>query len=539
MKLFAGIVTGSRTAWVVLLTCLLALGLALALVPHPSDVALTNPATAGDSGRVARWQADVPAADLTNGLVVWTRTDGHPLTASEQAAVKDRVAALAALSPRPASTWTQLSNDRTVVLAVVPMQTSEVLADAPTVADSLRHTAGVGLPGDVRVRLTGQIATLAANASAIHDAADWALLVGLIVLAALLLILGSRSLVLWPVPLVLVVAAAGLSQLVATDVGAAIGLPLSPGDAPLVFGVTVGLGTAFSLVYILRYRSELRRVDNRFEAGARAWLGAAPGIAISSLILALGVLVLLFAADSRVRALGLAMTIGIVLVALTILLAVPAGLVEFGRRGFWPSIPTAANGGPGSRIRWERAVRAGQRRTILATFGTAVVLGAITTGITAGFVTATAPAVDTHAGQARASIDRAFTPGYGNQAIMIVPNSLKGETSVVAPTSLAMAFPQAHAVTVGPSHEGRAALFVDLDVDPGSAKALATIQALRTQLAATGGPTAATLVGGPDAATLDRMDAANADLETVVPIAIVLAILLLFLADLVERRKRN
>jgi RND superfamily putative drug exporter len=536
MKLIAGMITGRRTAWVVLLGCLLALGLALALLPRPSDVALTNPASAGDSGRVAQWQADVPTADLTNGLVVWTRADGNPLTPSQQAAVKDRVSALAALSPQPKTAWTQLSNDRTVVLANVPMRTSAVLRDAPVVADSLGNIAGRGLPSGLQVRLTGQIATLAADARATRGAPYGALLVGLVVLAAVLLILATRSLLLWLVPLVLVVAAAALAQLAASDIGTASGLPIAARDAPLILGVTMGIGTAYSLVYVLRYRTELGRVGDRFEAGTRAWLGSAPGIGVSSLILLVGGLVFLFAADSTARALGLAVAIGIVLVALIVILAVPAALVEFGRRGFWPGVPELTRSISRPTTRWARG---GERRSVLVTFATAVVLGAIATAVAAGFAETTVPAPDSRAGQARAAIDRAFTPGYGNQAVMIVPNTLKGETSVVAPTSLVMALPEAHAVTVGPSHDGRAALFVDLDVEPGSARATATIQQLRKRLAVTGGPTAATLVGGPDAAALDRMDAATTDLETVLPIAIVLVVLLLFLVDLRERRRHR
>jgi putative drug exporter of the RND superfamily len=531
VKQVTAIVTGRRTAWIVLLGCLLALGVALAFVPRPSSVAQLSPATAGDSARAAQWLAHVPSADTTNGIVVWTRTDSQPLTPAQRAAVSSSASAVAALSPQPKVAWTQLSPDRTTILVVVPIATAKALKDAPAVADSLMQTARAGLPAGVRAELTGPLASLADSARASGGSADQTLGVWLIVLAAVLLILGTRSIVLWVVPLVLAGAVATLAYLVGADVSTAIGLPFGGWDSALVFAVTLALATAYSLVYILALRAELSRSADSYQAAARSLAARAPGIALSALILLVGALVFLFAADSRVRALGLSIGIGIVLATLTVLLAVAAGLALLGRRSLWLALSSPDDSGA------ER-VGPADRRTILVSFVTAVILGAVMTGV-AALVVPIAPPTDTHAEQARASIDRAFTPGYENESVMIVPNSLKRENSVIAPTALAMNLPHSHSVTVGDSYQGFAVLTTDFDVDPGSTKALDTIRKLRGLIATTGGPTAMTFIGGPDATAVDQLSAASTDLEMVVPIALVLVLLLLFLADLRERRLRE
>jgi RND superfamily putative drug exporter len=384
----------------------------------------------------------------------------------------------------------------------------------------------------VQAEFTGQLADLADNARASGGAADQTLGIWLIVLAALILILAARSIVLWLIPLVLAGAAGTLAYLVGADVSDAIGLPYGGEDSALVFALALGLATAYSVLYILAFRSELARGAGPGEAAARSWQTRAPGIAVSGLILLIGALVFLFAADSRVRALGLSMAIGIVLATLTVLLAVAAGLALLGRAALWLALaPT------GESV--AAPARPGDRRTVLVSFITAVVLGAVTTGGAALVLHTAAPPTDTQSQQARASIDRAFTPGYENESVMIVPNSLKGDTSVLAPTTLAMNLPHAHDVIVGDSYDGFSELTADFDIDPGSPEALNNVRELRELIASKGDPTAMTFIGGPDAAAIDRMDAATTELETVVPIALVLVLLLLFVADLRERRLRT
>jgi RND superfamily putative drug exporter len=247
-------------------------------------------------------------------------------------------------------------------------------------------------------------------------------------------------------------------------------------------------------------------------------------------ILLLGAVVFLFAPDERVRGLALASIIGIGVATMTVLVAVAAALALAGRRSLWLALePAGGRSIPAARPR--------ERRSILVAFATAAILGAGMTGAAAIVARATAPGADAQAAAARASIDRAFIPGYENESVMMVPDSLKGDTSVLAPTTLAMNLPRAHAVTVGPSYRGFAALTAEFDIDPGSTAALHTIRTLRELIAAKGGPTATAMVGGPDAAQLDRQNAAFSELSTLLPIAILLMLALLYLIELTERRR--
>jgi RND superfamily putative drug exporter len=530
VKSIAATVGGHRSAWVVLFACLIALGLALAFVPRPSATSQANPATAGDSAHVAQWLAHIPSADTTNGIVVWTRTDDQALTSAQQTAVRARGAAVAALSPEPKVAWTQFSPDRTVILVLVPMRTESVLKDAPAVEHSLLSAARRGLPHGVRARLTGQIASLADNARATGGTADPTLGIWLLVLAAVLLILATRSIVLWLIPLILAGAAAMVATLASAAVTAAAGLPFVPRYSPLTFALALSVVTAFSLVFIIRLRRELGRGQERLSAAERTWLAKAPGILASGLILAIGAAVFLFAPDSRVRALALSAIIGIVIATLTVLLAVASGLALAGYRSLWLALaPTAGRAGKAAKPR--------ERRSVLIAFVTAAILGVVMTGAAALVVQATAPGTDEQAIDARAAIDRAFIPGYENESVMMVPNSLKGDTSVLAPTTLAMNLPRAHAVTVGSSYRGFAALTAEFDIDPGSPAALHTIRTLRGLIAAKGGPTATAMVGGPDAAQLDRQNATLSELSTLLPVATLLMLALLYLIELTERRR--
>ncbi len=516
MKVIAELLTGRRSAPIVLIAVLVALGLALILLPRATVSA--GQGTAGDSELVAQWQSQTPAADGETAILVWTRADGDALSGSDRAAVEASVAALRAQSVAPKSVWAQLSDDRTVILAVVPVDDSEVQRDAATVASRLTATARAGLPSGVQARLTGDVA----SAVAAQQTGDVTLLLWLIILAIVAVILATRSALGWLAPLVPLVPAAVVAQLLGTDAGGALGLTAVGSEVTLA--VTFGVGIAFACALAIRYRKELSDSRNGREA---AWLtvtAATPGLVAGTAVLVGAGLAMLLASDSPTRGLGLAIVIGVVVVGLVLFLAVPAALSLF-----WRSAPAIASAALGTRAAsTSHGARTGPRPVLVA-IGGVVVLGLLAIGtIAATFAPATAP-TGSESAQARAFIDRAFPRGYGNQAIMLVPDELAGSTSVHAPTSLAMVFTQVHSVTRGPSHDGRTELVLDLQADPGSAQAVTTIRDLRQRLARTGGLTARTLVGGPDATIVDSQAAAVGDLGIVVPAALVLVLLLIIL----------
>jgi len=172
----------------------------------------------------------------------------------------------------------------------------------------------------------------------------------------------------------------------------------------------------------------------------------------------------------------------------------------------------------------------------------AVVLGLLATGAVGVRLAVTAsgvPHASAESVEARRIIDRAFGVGTGNEEFILVPKSLSGATSVVAPTTLAMALPAVHSVTRNGSHDGQSELVVAVNADPGSAAALRTTENLRAAVARAGGSTARTLVGGPDAELLDARNAAQTDLATVIPGAVALLAIIAVVTFVLERRRRR
>jgi hypothetical protein len=138
---------------------------------------------------------------------------------------------------------------------------------------------------------------------------------------------------------------------------------------------------------------------------------------------------------------------------------------------------------------------------------------------------------------AQRTIDADYGTGYGNRAVMLVPQSLAGETSTIAPTTLAMTFDTVHSVTREATHAGRSELIVAINADPGSTSALATVRGIRTSLASTGGPTARTLVGGTDAMLIDHASAVAAARLIILCIAIGLLVVAAVILTILGRRR--
>ena len=278
MEAITNFVTGRRTAWVTLLLCLVALGLTFALIPRPTSA---NASTAGlpasaDSQRVADLLARFPTANTAQAIVVWNRVDGHRLTSADRTAIDNRVGGLAGLSTQPQDVRTDLSADRIAMAAAVRVRETAVEKDAGAVASGLRAAARAGLPSDLEARLTGEVARAAENQAAVAGTDFWlALVFGAV--AALLLMLFTRSFIVWIVPAVVIGAAEWLTSIVAGAVDSTLGLPISATVGATTSVVVVAVGAGLSLLLIVRYREESRGTDDRHIA-MREVLGAQRGV---------------------------------------------------------------------------------------------------------------------------------------------------------------------------------------------------------------------------------------------------------------------
>jgi putative drug exporter of the RND superfamily len=530
VRAITNFVTGRRTAWITLLGCLVALGLVFALVPQPtvSDTLAAGLPASSDSQRVAALLARFPTANTADGLIVWSRVDGHPLTSADRTAVDHQVPALAALTTQPQDVRAQVSVDRMATAAAVLVRQTAVDKDAGAVESGLLRAARVGLPDNLEARLTGEIATAADNQAA-YAGTDLRLWLVLGILLAVLLILFTRSFVVWIVPLVVIGAADWLTRIVAGSVDAALGIPMSVAVSATLTVVVAAVGVGLSQLLIVRYREVSRGMDDP-HAAMRDVLGTLRGvIAASAATVAIGLLALLLAALTDTRALGVACAVGIVIVAIFVLTLLPAALVVFPRGAFWLPTPRFADPKATAQDPQPRVAEMIELRRSPLAIAAVVVIGLLALGLVGAQLGGQRLSADRESAEAHTIVDQAFGAGYGNNAIMLVPDSLRGSTAVVSPTSLAIDQNVVHSVIRGESHGGRTELIVALTADAGSPTAVSTVRALRASIAKAGGSTARTLIGGPDAAAIDTRDAASSDRGLVVPILAGLLLVMLML----------
>ena len=116
-----------------------------------------------------------------------------------------------------------------------------------------------------------------------------------------------------------------------------------------------GAGTDYALLLASRFREELRRTEDKYEAMRVAWRASVEPIAASGGTVILAVLCLLVSGLPATRSLGPVAAIGIGFAVLSMLVLLPAALLLLGRAAFWPfrpavgSTPPSARGaGPGS-----------------------------------------------------------------------------------------------------------------------------------------------------------------------------------------------
>jgi putative drug exporter of the RND superfamily len=520
VRAISSFVTGRRTAWATILACLVALALAFLLLPRsPGPGSASALPASAESQRVATLLAKFPHPDSDYAIVVWSRVDGGRLSTADHAAIVSRITAVAPRSTSPATVRGDLAVNRTAILVDMPVDASA--SSRAAVGTRILNSARAGLPADLRAQLAGSVAT---PADASTDGGIDLTLVLISVIAALLLLVISRRPVLWLAQLVVLGAAGWLALHITDAVFDTLGAPQTTDARDLLFGIVVGLGTCYSLLLSARYlRARRSGAESRAAVG---WVVAEAGsaIATNALLVAVGSLALLLATALPARAIGLTAAIGVLAVALLDLTLLPALLSVAARALTWPASPRVANAVTRAR---GRSTDTRSRAPVLVAIVTAavvclVVLDLVDAQLSSGIGT-TSPSTTA----AQKTIDGAFGTGYGNQAIMLVPSSLAGETSTVAPTTLAMNFGTVNSVIRKGTWNGRSELIVALDADPGSDLALATVRDIRASIAQTGGLTAATLVGGADAAEVDQVAAISADRTTILVAGIVAFIVLL------------
>src|SRR5690606_10216252 len=156
----------------------------------------------------------------------------------------------------------------------------------------------------------------------------------------------------------------------------------------ILFILVIGAATDYSLLFVARYREELRVNTDKWVATLKAWKGSFEPIVASGGTVIAGLMCLLLSDLKSNSTLGPVASIGIVFAMLSALTLLPALLFAFGRVAFWPRRPAyepevvAAEGGMPPKGLWTTLARNVQRRPRVIWILTTLVLLAGAVGVT-------------------------------------------------------------------------------------------------------------------------------------------------------------
>ena len=363
-------------------------GLVISLTAPPlADVTTNSPEdflpSNSESQRALELVAEkFPGSRGTPAIVVFHRPDG--LSHEDLATVAEASAALraegappdiesvVALSTTPQLAGSLLASDRTTVMTIVTITGSPAEPQFRDVVDWIGEQARTGT--DLTVAVTGP-AGIAAYTTEVFEATDFRITAITILVVLALLLLIYRSPALAALPLVGVGWTLLTAQAVAALLTERFGLMLNGQVMALMSALMFGAGTDFTLFVVARYREELRRQPDRWQAMRVAVQRVGPSIASSGGTTIVAMLALLLATFGSFQAMGPMLALAMLLMLVSGLTLIPALTVLLGRAAFWPG-RMHVSGTERSRV-WSRVADFVARRPVI-TF-------AVTLALLAGF----------------------------------------------------------------------------------------------------------------------------------------------------------
>ena len=477
--------------------------------------------------------------ETTPGIIVWERESG--ITAADRSLATQQLAEVRAVPKVVSVTPLIPSQDGRALQAVVQLAGTdgmELTDAANAVRDEVQGSDGLS------AYLTGPAGLLADLIAAFEGIDSTLLLVtGAVVIVILLLV--YRSPVLWIFPLLSVgfgyALAGGLVYLLANkDV-----LTLNGQSQGILTVLVFGAGTDYALLIIARFREELRRYEDKYDAMRAALRGAGPAILASGVTVILGLLCLLFSDLSSNKSLGPVAALGIAATMAAMLTLLPALLALAGRRAFWPFVPRYGSEATEAQGFWGRVARFVGRHARAVAVVVVLVLVGLSLGIgqlrVSGLSQSESFTTTQESVTGQQALERHFPAGVGSPAVIIAREAAADQVlSVVkqTPGVSDAAFLSAGGGGGGePSGSGAPRVeggLVQIDATlasaPDSRAADDTVRQLRSAVHAI--PGADAKVGGFSAINLDVSDASKRDRVVIIPI--VLAVILVVLAVLLR-----
>jgi RND superfamily putative drug exporter len=496
------------------------------LSAHEDNAPTTFLPRGAPATRVLAFEEAHPVVGGSPAVVVFARQRG--LGPGGRRAVQRFVSAVRGARLRDAGTPSALQVSPNGKAALVEIPLAPRIAPGALDHDvaTLAHLAGqaVGTSGLSGLReAVGGPAGSAADVARAFAGVDGRLLGLTVAIVVLLLLLTYRSPLLWLLPLLSVVVAAGWAEgaayLLATH-----GFVVNGMTVGILTVVVFGAGTDYALLLVARVREELARHEDHRVAVARALARTGPTVLASGATVILALLCLGLAHLRDVAALGPACAAGVACALVAQLAVLPALLVLCGRRVFWPRIPRPG-GAPAATSRpWAQLARRVVDRRALAASTVAVILGACCFGLLAyrggvnqqnGFRGRVGAVV------AQELLAEGFPPGASAPATILVrPRSrLAAAEAVVRSTRGVVALGSPRVLP------DAAVLTATLAGSPSGGRAASTVAALQQHLDEAVGPE--TLVGGETATDLDLHAAAVHDTERVLPVILLVVLVVL------------
>ncbi|MCS3443746.1 MMPL family transporter [Microbacterium phyllosphaerae] len=447
-----------------------------------------------------------------------------------------------------------VSDDGRAVQAFIPIEGDAELADA---IDALAAQVRDAAPDGVTVYITGPAgfsADLVAGFAGIDG-----LLLGVALLAVLvILVLVYRSFLLPIVVLSTSLFALCVALLVVWWLAKFEVLLLSGQTQGILFILVIGAATDYALLFVARFREELRVAQDKGTAVLAAWKGSFEPIVASGGTVIAGLLCLLLSDLKSNSTLGPVAAIGIVFAMLAALTLLPALLLLFGRAVFWPRRPkfepevVAEEHGMRKTGLWARLAGLITKRPRVIWVVTTLVLLAGAAGVlqlnAVGVPQSDLVLGASEAREGQVALGEHFPGGSGSPVYVVVAEDrlqdaadvLLADDGIDGVSVTASDSPSGSATVtadgleaVGPPGtpapeptvvDGQVLLQGTLTDAADSDAAAATVRDLRTQL-----DDLDALVGGVTATAIDTNDASIHDRNLIIPVILVVIMLILML----------
>lgn len=524
----AALPTGRRSAFVVLIAWIAIVAAISPLAAKLTDVQENEtsqwlPGNA-ESLEVTRAQESFAADEAVPAVIIYHRDGG--LTADDRQAIEQQRAEMTAKFPDTPPSEPFPSEDGHAVIVTIPLRSdgsNESFEMTGDTVDDLRAIVKTS-PDGLQASVTGP-AGFFRDFMSVFDGIDGTLLIATAIVVAVLLLITYRSPVLWLVPLISVGLALQVANATVYLLAEYAGISVNGQSAGILPVLVFGVGTDYALLLIARYREELRRHESPREAMAFALRQAAPAILASAATVTIGLLCLLAADLNPTRGLGPVGAMGIIAGLVAMLTLLPAILVIFGRRLFWPFVPTYGSETHEESGIWARIGASVSRRPRPVWIGTVLVLAIFALGLLG--IDTNLPQDQQFRSEPEAIIgQKLLTQSY--------PAGAGSPTTVIANAGSADAVQAAIAQTSGvadvaidgTSADGSLVSFsVTLDADPASPAAFDTVQRLRDSVHPVAGANA--IVGGPDAQSYDIATTSARDRKVIIPLILLVVLIVL------------